>query len=219
VRVQEQLTGMTLAQSADVEIVRSRIERVGATIDGKFLPWQADGMTVSGVTNFVMRDCVIVQAWEGIDFTGQGVNGFVQANIRITDCFAYSFKYAHPQWNGKVINCVSERASYRGFTIGSECENIEFIGCVALETGSGGYWRREGRERNGIAGFVVDFDSAHSPKGITLRDCRAENVKFPTMEHGFSTSDRAKNPEHQVRLINPKVIGATQRPVDGFAVE
>jgi len=217
VRVQEQLVGLVLAQSEDVEIVNSRVERIGTTIDGKFLPWQADGLTVSGVKNFTMRDCVIAETWEGIDFTGRGVDGFVQENIRITDSFAYGFKYAHPQKNGKVINCVSERAAFKGFIIGSESENIEFINCVARETGSAKYWHREGRPRNGIAGFDLNFDQEHSPRNITLKDCRAENVEFPTMEFGFLTSDRARQPEHNVQLINPKTTGATIRAIDGFA--
>ncbi|SKA92359.1 N terminal extension of bacteriophage endosialidase [Prosthecobacter debontii] len=219
VRVQEQLTGMTIGSSDDVEITNSRIERIGTKVDGKFLPWQADGVTVSGVKNLVMRDCVITSTWEGIDLTGQGVDGFVQENIRISDSFAYGFKYAHPQKNGKVINCVSEHAAYRSFTIGAECENIEFIHCVARETGSKNYWRREGRERNGIYGFELGFQEDASPQNITFKDCRAENVAFPTtMECGFGTSDRAAKPELNIRLIHPKVVGATLRAVDGFRV-
>ncbi|MEN3942210.1 right-handed parallel beta-helix repeat-containing protein [Prosthecobacter sp. SYSU 5D2] len=220
VRVQEQLTGLTLGDCANVEILNTRVERIGSIVDGEFLPWQADAMTISGVKGLVMRDCEISQAWEGIDFTGQGVDGFIQENIHIRDTFAYGFKYAHPQKNGKVINCTSERADYRSFTIGAECENIEFINCAALETGLHGRWVREGRARNGIAGFDLSFDEGHSPRNITLRDCRAENVAYPkTMEVGFSTSDRAQKAELNIRLINPTVIGATLREVDGFKVE
>jgi hypothetical protein len=216
VRIQEQLAGVVLSYSDDIEITNSRVERIGTMIDGKFLPWQADGFTISGVKNLVMRDCVISEVWEGIDFTGKGVDGFLQENIRIADCFSYSFKYAHPQKNGKVINCVSERAGYKGFTIGAECENIEFTNCISRETGQRGYWRREGRPRNGFAGFEVHFEDGHSPRNITLQDCRAEDGESPTMEFGFLTSDRARNPALNIRLINPKVAGATIKPIDGF---
>ncbi|MES2506385.1 MAG: right-handed parallel beta-helix repeat-containing protein [Verrucomicrobiota bacterium] len=220
VRVQEQLTGMTIGNSEDVEVIHSRIERIGTHIDGKFLPWQADGVTVGGVKGLVMRDCVITNTWEGIDLTGKGVDGFVQENIRISDSFAYGFKYAHPQKNGKVINCTSERAGFRSFTIGSESENIEFINCAALETGVQGYWVRPGRPSNGIAGFELGFGDGLSPRNITLKDCRAENVQFPqAMEFGFSTSDRVRNPELNIRLINPKTVGATIRAIDGFNAE
>ncbi len=217
VRVQEQLSGFFLAQCDDVEITDSRIERIGTTMDGKFLPWQADGMTVNAVKNLVIRDCVVNEVWEGIDFTGGGVDGFVEENIRMKDCFSYSFKYAHPQKNGKVINCVSEGASYKGFTIGSECDTIEFINCVALETGKAGYWRREGRPKNGIAGFDVHFDPDHSPRNITLKDCRAENRRYPTMEFGFLTNERSKKAEFNIQLIHPKVSGASIKDVEGFA--
>lgn len=220
VRVQEQLTGLTLTYSEDVEIVNSRIERIGTRIEGKFVPWQADGATISGVKNLTMRDCVITQVWEGIDFTGKGVDGFLQENIRISDTFAYGFKYAHPQRNGRVLNCTSTRAGFKSFIIGSECENIEFTGCAALETGVGSPWKRPGRERNGISGFELDFDALHSPKNIILRDCRAENAESPDeMDVGFLTSDRAKDPAHGIRLINATVKGAKHRDVDGFRAE
>lgn len=218
VRVQEQLVGLVLTLSEDVEIQNTRVARIGALIEGQFLPWQADGLTVSAVKNFTMRDSVVSQAWEGIDFTGRGVDGFLQENIRISDCFSYSFKYAHPQRNGKVIRCVSERADYKAFIIGSECENIEFIDCAALETGSVGRWRRPGRPRNGIAAFEVDFDAEHTPHAITLRDCRAENVQFPTLEYGFLSSDRARDPAHRIQLIRPRTTGASLRAIDGFSV-
>lgn len=220
VRVQEQLTGLTLTQSEDVEMINSRIERIGTKVEGKFVPWQADGATISGVKNLVMRDCVFSDVWEGIDFTGKGVDGFMQENIRIHDTFAYGFKYAHPQKNGKVINCISERAGYKGFIIGSESVNIEFVNCVARETGVKSYWKKPGRERNGIAGFDLNFDAEHSPENIVLRDCKAENVEFPgEMEYGFLTSDRAKDPAHGIRLMNAKVSGAKLRAVDGFREE
>ncbi len=220
VRVQEQLVGMALVGSDDVEITKSRIQRIGTKIEGKFVPWQADGVTVGDVRGLVMRDCVITDVWEGIDFTGKGVDGFVQENIRIRDTFAYGFKYAHPNKNGKVINCVSDRAGFRSFTIGSECENMEFTHCVARETGSNGCWVREGRALNGICGFELGFDAQLSPKNILIKDCAAENIKFPkTMECGFGTSDRAANPALNIHLVNPKVVSATHRDVDGFRTE
>lgn len=220
VRIQEPLTGLLLANSEDVEVVNCRIERLGTKVEGKFVPWQADGATVSAVKNLVMRDCEISHVWEGIDFTGRGVDGFLQENIRIRDTFSYGFKYAHPQKNGKVINCVSERAGYRSFTIGSETENIEFVNCVARETGVDSHWKKPGREINGIVGFALDFDAAHSPRNITLRDCKAENREFPgAMDFGFSTSDRARDPALGIHLIRPQVTGAKVREVDGFRME
>lgn len=220
VRVQEQVTGLTLNRSEDVEIIRCRIERIGTTVEGRFLPWQADGMTVSAVRGLVMRDCDFSQCWEGIDFTGRGVDGFLQEDIRIRDTFAYGFKYAHPQKNGRVVRCLSERAGYRAFTIGSEAENIAFVACIARETGVDSRWRVPGRPINGIAGFELGFDGDHSPRNITLSDCLAENRAFPNqMDFGFTTSDRARNPALGIRLIRPRVEGAKVRPVDGFLPE
>lgn len=219
VRIQEQTNGIVLSNAEDVEIVNCRVERIGAMVEGKFYPWQADGFTMGAVKNLVMRDCTISDVWEGIDLTGQGVDGFVQENITISDTFAFGFKYAHPQKNGKVVNCVSTRAGLAGYTIGSESENIEFINCQALETGADSHWVVKGRP-DAIAGFEVMGDGVQNARNITIKDCVAENKKFrKAMAYGFRCAKPASEPELSNRLINPKGGGAKEGLVQNFRRE
>ena len=219
VRIQEQTNGLVLTSCEDVTVVNSRIENVGTKVEGKFIPWQADGMTISAVKNLTIKGCIIKNVWEGIDFTGRGVDGFVQENIHISDTFSYGFKYAHPQKNGKVINCVSERAGMRGYTIGSECHNIEFINCVALETGANTAWKHEGKGPT-IIGFSLDVEPKNIPTGIVLRNCSAINKEFPnSMEFAFSSGHLSTDPAHGNLLVNPTAEGASRRPINDWRVE
>jgi hypothetical protein len=218
VRVQEQLSGIMLAGAQNMEIADTRVHRIGTMVEGQFLPWQADGMTVSGVKNFTMRDSTVSETWEGIDFTGRGVDGFLQQNITIRDSFSYGFKYAHPQRNGRVVDCVSERSAFKGFIVGAECENIEFIHCAARDTGARRYWHRGARPS--IDGFSLQFEPAHAPRNITFRDCTAtDSASPPNMNFGFQASDQARKPELGIHLINPQVKGAALREIDGFLAE
>lgn len=218
VRVQEQLAGIVIAGTENVELSGCRVHRIGTMVEGQFLPWQADGMTISGVKNFTMRDSTVSETWEGIDFTGRGVDGFLQQNITIRDAFSYGFKYAHPQRNGRVIDCVSEQSSFKGFIVGAECENIEFIHCTARDTGARRYWHRG--PRPSIDGFSLQFEPNHSPRNITFRDCTAtDSASPPNMNFGFQTSDQARKPELGIHLINPQVKGAALREIDGFQAE
>ncbi len=202
VRVQEQVTGLTLVNGTNVEMVDCRIERIGTKIDGVFVPWQADGMTISGIKRLTIRDCYISQVWEGIDLTGQGNDGFIQENITIADTFAYGFKYAHPQKNGKVSNCEAVRAGLSGFTIGDESENLAFYNCVARETGSKPYWYRNGLPK-GIAGFVV------AGRNVLLKDCVSENKEFPNaMDFGFIVDVPSGESATDVEIVNPSSVGA-----------
>jgi hypothetical protein len=218
VRVQEQLSGIQIAGTENVEITETRVQRMGTTVEGQFLPWQADGMTISGVRNFTMRDSTVSETWEGIDFTGRGVGGFLQERITISDAFSYGFKYAHPQRNGRVVDCVAERCAFKGFIVGAECENLEFIRCAARETGARRYWHRGARPS--IDGFSLQFEAGHAPRKITFRDCTAtDSASPPNMNFGFQTSDQARKPELGIHLIQPQVKGAAVREIDGFAAE
>lgn len=216
VRVQEQVVGMSIFSCNDVELTNSRIHRVGTMIEGRFHAWQADGITANDVKNITIRDCSISEVWEGIDFTGRGVDGFLQENVHISDTFSYGFKYAHPNKNGRVIRCVSVKAGLRGYTISSQSDNITFTECVARETGSNKFWWRDGKPLS-ICGFSLETQENELPRNVTLKDCSAINTEFPGyMRHGFSTAARATAPELQNRLINPTVAGALESPINNF---
>jgi hypothetical protein len=211
VRIQEQANGVVISESDDVHFTDSRIDRVGAMVEGVFYPWQADGMSIGSVTNLVIKDCKISNVWEGIDMTGQGNDGFVHENVETSDTFAYGFKYAHPQKNGKVINCTATRANFHAFTISDKSENIEFVNCVAKDTGMLPYWWRNGSSKH-IGAFIVDGNGQDRfAKNIVFRDCVAINTNTPsTLGVGFSMPHQNAAPEYGMKAINTKVEGAVQ---------
>jgi hypothetical protein len=143
--------------------------------------------------------------------TGQGNDGFVHENVETSDTFAYGFKYAHPQKNGKVINCTATRANFHAFTISDKSENIEFVNCVAKDTGMLPYWWRNGSSKH-IGAFIVDGNGQDRfAKNIVFRDCVAINTNTPsTLGVGFSMPHQNAAPEYGMKAINTKVEGAVQ---------
>lgn len=217
VRIQEQLTGVFVTLCEDVEIADSTIARLGTMIEGKLLPWQADGMTIGRSKNVSIRRCQISDVWEGIDFTGALCEGIHEEQITISDTFSYGFKFAHPKRNGTIVDCTSIRAGMTGFIIGAESENLKFTNCRAIDTGSSGYWT-QGEPRPNIAGFRLEGGAdSPLPLDITLEDCRAENENFAgAMAYGFVCEATAAKPEHRVQLVRPVASGFKTAPVKGF---
>lgn len=212
-RVQEQVGGIHIAGSSDVEITDSEVHRLMAKIGGAVLPWQTDGITLADVDRVKMRNLKISNVWEGIDITGSRGDDVEQENIEITDTFSYGFKYAHVHNNVKVTNCTSIRAGMYGFALGSETNNMQLVNCHARETGASGYWG-QGRAGFGLGGEAGD----PQPNNVTLTDCSSVNEESPgKVNYGFWCTDGASAPTLKNYVINPKVIGASVAAVKGFA--
>lgn len=218
VRVQEQLVGLFIVMCEDVEVVDSTIARLGTEIAGRFFPWQADGMTINSNKNLTIRRCQISDVWEGIDFTGQGGEDFVEEDVTTTDTFSYGFKFAHGKKNGRVTRCTSIRAGMTGFLIGSECDNVTFTDCHSLETGAAGYWTT-GEVKPSVSGFRIEgVAGSPLPRRVRLENCTAINKEFAgAMAYGFLCEANAAQPEKENVLINPKAEGYQLGPVKGFS--
>ncbi|WP_206610322.1 right-handed parallel beta-helix repeat-containing protein [Croceibacterium ferulae] len=107
VRVQEQISCVTIASSNHVVFRDATIERCGAEFAEGFIPWQADGLTVGGTSSdlTIEGDTRIASTWEGIDLIG-GNDGIDQVHIRgatISDSFSFGVK-----WGYKVSNSILE---------------------------------------------------------------------------------------------------------------
>jgi hypothetical protein len=220
VRIQEQLAGIQIFFCDDVELLDSRVERLQTRIGERLYPLQADGMTVTNVTNFTVRNCHFSEVWEGVDFNGNSDDGFVCENCTASDAFAFGFKLAHPKRNGRLINCTALRSGGAGFVMEPELENIEFIGCQARETGASGFWTKENGQRlMTIAGFRLGVHpSLPRPLRIMLRGCKAINAEHPgCMDFGIVCEPGIDPVDRKITATDCTVEGAKHAAIKGFA--
>lgn len=221
-RVQEQIAGVFVMESTDVQLLDSKFERLQTKIGDQFYPLQADGVTMIKITNLVVKNCQFSTVWEGIDLTGGMSDGIVVEDCTATDTLTFGFKLAHPKRNAKLINCTASRAGLAGFVMEPEVENIEFIDCRALETGASGYWIREdGQLEAAIQGFRLGTNPAlPTPNRVTFQRCAALNTSFPnTMAIGFCCEGGIDPAERQIRAVNCTVVGAVAKDFEGMVVE
>lgn len=181
VRIQEQLVGVFVSQSEDVEIRDSRIERLQTKIGDRLYPLQSDAITIGQTKKIVVRNCEMVKAWEGIDFTGRSGQDFVFENCLVVDTIGWAFKLAHPKQNGKIIDCIAVRGGIAGFLVGAGSENVELIRCRAVETAGNGYWNKaDGTRLMTMSGFRIQGSAGQSsPRGVRIEDCSAINQIHP----------------------------------------
>ena len=217
VRVQEQLVGIFVGLSSDVEILDSRIERLQTKIGDRLYPLQSDGMTIGQVKNIVIRNCDIAKAWEGIDFTGRSGQDFVFENCTVTDTIGWAFKLAHPKQNGRIIDCTAVRGGISGFLVGAESENIELTRCRALETGANGYWNKaDGSRAMTISGIRIESQAGlPTPRRIRVEHCSALNKLHPgAMDYGILC--QAPRAGREITLADFTTSGAKIRDIRGF---
>jgi len=219
VRVQEQLVGIFVGQSQDVEIVDSRIERLQTRIGDELFPLQSDGITIGQTKNIVVRNVDIEKAWEGIDFTGRSGQDFVFENCTVTDTIGWAFKLAHPKRNGRIVDCLAVRGGIAGFLVGAESENVELIRCRAVETAANGYWNAsDGRRLMETAGFRIQGVAGQAlPKGIRIRESSAHNRLHPgAIDYGILCD--AAGPGRDITLVDFATSGAKIQGLKGIEI-
>jgi hypothetical protein len=173
----------------DVQLLDSKVARLQTKLGSKLIPLQSDGVTVANVRNIAVRNCHVSEVWEGIDFSDTSGEDFIYENCIASDTFTFGFKLAHPKRNGRMINCKSYRAGAAGFVMEPEVENVEFIQCDALETGSNGYWTKDdGSRLMTTGGFRLGTRvGLPTPVRIKFDRCTAINTNQPTtMDFGFA---------------------------------
>jgi hypothetical protein len=220
-RVREQIAGMLIVDTNDVQIVDTKIERLQTKIGGRLYPLQADGLTVTGVNNLVVRNCQFSKVWEGMDMTGSMCDGILVEDCTATDTLTFGFKLAHPKRNVKLVNCTSIRAGNTGFVMEPEVENIEFLRCRALETGGSGYWiKDDGQPLASTTGFNLCTKSdLPTPQRVKFDNCLVINKKFPhTLAVGFLCEGGINPAGRDIRAVNCTVVGAA-KDFQGVVVE
>jgi hypothetical protein len=217
VRIQEQLVGIFVGLSTDVEIHDTRIERLQVKIGGQYFPLQSDAITIGQTKGLVIRNTHMAKVWEGIDFTGRSGQDFLFANCSVTDTIGWAFKLAHPKQNGRIVDCTAVRGGIAGFLVGAETENVELARCQALETGGNGYWDGAGGKRLMVtSGFRIQgVVGQKAPSGIRLVDCTAINVVHPGgIDHGVYCEDATAG--HDITLHGFATTGAKLQDLKGI---
>jgi lysophospholipase L1-like esterase len=220
VRVQEQLVGLWISQSKDVEISDSTVEAIQVKIGDTLYPIQADGMTLNHVSGIAVRGCRFAKAWEGIDFTGGAGDNFLFEDCVAEDILGWGFKIAHPKQKGRMVRCRALRSGLGGFVIGAKSEDMTLTDCVAEETGAPGYWTSSmGRPLMVVAGMRIQGeDNLPTPKDITIERCAAINKDHPgAMDYGILCE--AKLEGRNISLIDSHASGAKIKDISGFGAD
>jgi hypothetical protein len=102
-----------------------------------------------------------------------------------------------------------------------ELENIEFVGCQALETGANGFWTKEdGQRLMTIAGYRLGVNTAlPRPNRIKFTKCTAINMSHPgAMDFGFACEPGINPVDREITTTGCTVEGAKVAGILGFAV-
>ena len=217
VRIQEQLVGLWISQSKDVEVQDSTVEALQIKIGGRLYPLQADGMTLNRVSGIVVRGSRFAKTWEGIDFTGGGGDNFTFEDCVVEDILGWGFKVAHPKQKGRMIRCRAVRSGLGGFVIGAKSDDMSLVDCVAEETGAPGYWTSStGKQLMVVAGMRIDReDNLPTPRNITIERCEAINKDHPgAMDYGILCEVPLEG--RNIVLIDSHATGAKIQNIRGF---
>jgi hypothetical protein len=217
VRIQEQLVGLWISRSKDVEVQDSTVEALQVKIGARLYPIQADGMTLNHVSGIVVRGCRFAKTWEGIDFTGGAGDNFLFEDCVAEDILGWGFKVAHPKQKGRMVRCRAVRSGLGGFVIGSKSEDMSLVDCVAEETGAPGYWTNStGKQLMVVAGMRIDReDNLPTPRNITIERCEAINKDHPgAMDYGILCEVPLEG--RNIVLIDSRATGAKIQNIRGF---
>lgn len=217
IRGREQVVGLYVGRSRDVVISDAKIERLQTRVGEQLLPLQTDGITLNRVDDIVLRNCVIADVWEGIDFTGADGNRFRYENCTVSRALGTAFKFVYAKRNGTLVDCTAEAAGQNGFSIGRYTEDLELVNCRALETGATGvYTKEDGGRVATICGFdIAGAVGLATPRRITLKGCSAVNKSHPgAMDYGIHCEVPPAG--RAIRLIDCEAAGARIQDVAGM---
>jgi hypothetical protein len=214
VRAQERVVGILISDSSDVTIANSRVSELLFPISGKELPWQADGITAYGTTNFHISTTEIAHTWEGIDFTGTGVQQFVLQDLEIKNTFAYGIKVVHGSRSGWILNSNISYSGSNGIVFQNEVDDVTVSGLNINETGvlnlkDGAGTLSPWPDGAGVAisgiGIKGSDDRDASPSHIRIVNSNFNNVNFP----GAAQYGILATPENLIHIVagNTDAVG------------
>lgn len=192
----EQIFGIWMNMCSDFKLSAPDVHRIDAEIGGVVRALQTDGITVGGCRAFKIFGAVVSYCGEGIDVTGS--NGNTEFEIvggEIFDCDAFGLKLANSATKGKVRGVSARDCGWSGFVVsgpnfsGVACDDIEFVGCDSLNSGSNGYW--SGGHTTGFSLLSSPSYSAY-PSNVVFNGCTARDTQaVKTMKYGWRNENNS----------------------------
>ena len=173
VRIQEQLTCVSLANVTHVRIENVRVERCLARFDSGDLPWQADGLDIGrSSSDVVINGARIDSTWEGMDVVagGSGIDGLVINDAQISNSFSFGLKMGYQLRGAKVSNVRVTGAGLSGIVFYGPVRGVRITGATISEVGA---VRRKGGTfspwpAGNRAGVRIDGTAASAPQDVVL---------------------------------------------------
>lgn len=215
VRTQEEISGLFIVHSENVEVNNLVIARLGAKFDTGFIPWQADGVTVGRSKNITLKNVDISEVWEGIDSTGdpEGVDTFRYEHVRMKDIHSFGLKFVYQSRNGVVRDAIIRNAAYAGVVLQGPVTNVKFIDVHTRETG---VIHNQNQLKNlwssivTVSGFLMNGGAQKNNRFV---DSTAFNIEHPAAQsYGFYGTE----PNRYNRAGNRSSVGPLADRVVNF---
>lgn len=193
VRIQEQLTCVSLSNVSKVRIENVRIERCMARFDSGDLPWQADGLTIGQSSSDVtINGARIDSTWEGVDIVGggTGIDRLQINDLTVSNSFSFGLKMGYQLRNARVSRLSVRGAGLAGVIVYGPVRDVRISRASIQDTGSlrgtsGSYspWPRGNR-----AGIRIDGSAGSEPQDVVVEDAdvsgRPSDMEFGILNTG-----------------------------------
>lgn len=175
VRIQEQLTCVSLADVSHVRIDNLRVERCLARFDSGNLPWQADGLDIGrSSSDVVVNGAKIDETWEGVDVAagGNGIDGLWINDLTVSNSFSFGLKMGYQLRDARISGLNVAGAGLSGVVIYGPVRNVRLsrasiqnVGILRLDRRRYSPWPAGNR-----AGLRIDGTANSFPENIVVED-------------------------------------------------
>ncbi len=189
----DSIQGIWFASCSNFTVIDPKVFDLGGDFgDGATTKWSR-GLVFAGCSDFTVVNPRSRNVEQGLDVTGSGGNvRFTITGGCMQDCYTWGCKFANTARDGTITGLIAERCGASGFVVSGPGEtldptssDLEFVGCVAYDTGSSGVW-------SSVSGFrVIDRpETLGDTRGIRFLNCKAHDRQdTPTMQYGFMNGD------------------------------
>ena len=145
--------GIWINRGTDVNLLHCIVEDTKVEWNGQAQTSRYNrGFSFGGTKRFTLTNCTAKSLGQAFDFTGdQNSSQFTVSGCFAVDAYSWGFKAANTATKGKYIGCYAIRCDLGGFVAsappiivanpsGELTQDIQYIDCIAVDTGSVGNW-------------------------------------------------------------------------------